>query len=65
MKMKFKAQSKKIVDLLGLKWAPIAGKFTVKTKKTKETLRKISICDAIDVVRREGLTVGLTKENCV
>ena len=65
MKMKFKAQSKKIVDLLGLKWAPIAGKFTVNAKKAKETLRKISICDAIDVVRREGLTVGLNKENCV
>jgi uncharacterized protein (DUF169 family) len=47
MKMKFKAQSKKIVNLLGLKWAPIAGKFTVNAKKTKETLRKISICDAM------------------
>jgi hypothetical protein len=33
--MKFKAQSKKIVDLLGLKWASIAGKFTVNAKKPK------------------------------
>jgi uncharacterized protein (DUF169 family) len=61
---KFGDQSKKIVDLLGLKWAPIAGKFTRSSKRTKNTLRKINICDAIDMVRRESLTISLTKENC-
>jgi uncharacterized protein (DUF169 family) len=48
-----------------LKWTPIAGKFSVNTKGTGDSARKLAICEALDVVKRENLVLTLSKENCV
>lgn len=62
---RFKTEAKKIVETLNLKWAPIAGKFLLKAEKIGDSTRKLSICEAFDVVRRENLVLNLSKENCV
>jgi uncharacterized protein (DUF169 family) len=61
---RFKAEAKKIVEVLGLKWTPIAAKFSVNVKGIGDSARKLSICEALDVVKRENLVLTLSKENC-
>jgi len=56
--------SKKIVEVLGLKWTPIAGKFLAHTTETEDSTRKLNICEALDVVKRENSVLTLSKENC-
>jgi uncharacterized protein (DUF169 family) len=62
---RLKAEAKKIVEALGLKWTPIAGKFSVNAKGIGDSTRKLAICEALDVVKRENLLLTLSKENCV
>jgi uncharacterized protein (DUF169 family) len=61
----FEAEAKKIIEVLGLKWAPIAGKFSSNANEIGDSARKLSICEALDVVKRENLVLTLSKENCV
>jgi uncharacterized protein (DUF169 family) len=63
---KFKTKVDKIVELLNLKWPPIACKFLVDAEETGESalVRKTSVCEALDIVRREKTFLKLTKENC-
>ena len=62
---RFEEEVQEMVEVLGLKWAPIAEKFTVNAKEIGDSARKLSICEAFDVVRRENLVLNLSKENCV
>jgi len=61
---KFEEEAKKMVALLGLKWAPIAGKFSPDAKETGDSSKKLSICKALDLVKRENLVLEISKENC-
>jgi uncharacterized protein (DUF169 family) len=62
---RFEVEAKKMVEVLGLKWPPIAGKFSMKATETGESARKLSVCEALDVVRRENLVLNLSGANCV
>jgi len=59
---KFEAEAKKIVEILGLERTPIAGKFSNKPE-IGDTSRKLAICAALDVVKRENAVLTLSKEN--
>jgi uncharacterized protein (DUF169 family) len=61
---KFKEEAQKIIETLGLKWAPIAGKFSDKAVEKGDSSRKLRICEAFDVVRRESVMLSISKENC-
>ena len=61
---RFAAETKKIVELLGLKWAPIAGRFSVGAEEFGDSSRKLSVCEAFSVARRDNLVLKLSKENC-
>jgi len=62
---RFETEVKSMVKVLGLKWAPIAGKFLVNAEEIGDSARKLSICEAFDLVKRENLVLTLSKENCV
>jgi uncharacterized protein (DUF169 family) len=62
---RFRAEAKKMVEVLGMKWAPVAGKFSVDAEEAGDSARKLSICEAFDVVKRENVVLTLSKENCV
>ncbi|HVP26862.1 MAG TPA: DUF169 domain-containing protein [Candidatus Bathyarchaeia archaeon] len=62
---KFERKVRKIVQLLGLKWAPIAGMFSDSPIESGDRERRLKVCEAFDVVRREKVIVNLSKENCV
>lgn len=61
---KFELKVKKIMDLLDLKWTPIAGKFTNNVDKSGDSSKKLSICDAFDLVRRKKIVLNISKVNC-
>lgn len=62
---KFEEQSKKIVEALGLEWTPIAGRFSDKADEKGDSTRKLKVCEAFDVVRREGVVINFSNENCI
>ena len=62
---RFEEKAQKIVEALGLKWAPVAGKFSDNADERGDKGRKLAVCEAFDVVRRENVVVNLSKENCV
>lgn len=62
---RFVEEVKKIVEVVGLNWTPIAGKFSVDNRGTGDTAWKLSICEAFDVVKRNNIVLCLSKENCV
>lgn len=43
---------------------PIAGKFSDSPDKRADSARKLKVCEAFDVVRRENVIVSLSKNNC-
>jgi len=61
---KFKVEAEKIVEVLGMKWAPIAGRFSDKAEEDGSSKRKLSVCKALSLARRENLMILLSKENC-
>jgi uncharacterized protein (DUF169 family) len=61
---KLEEEAKKIVEVLRLRWPPIAAKFSAKDEESGDSAKKLSICEAIDVARREKLVLNLSKENC-
>ncbi len=62
---RFGAQVKKIVEVVGLNWTPIAGEFSVVNRGTGDSARKLSICEAFDMVKRDKVVLCISKENCV
>ena len=61
---KFEAEAKRTVKTLGLERTPIAGKFSNQPKEAGDTSRKLAICAALDVVKRENAVLTFSKENC-
>jgi uncharacterized protein (DUF169 family) len=61
---KLKAEATKIVKVLDLKWAPIAGRFSDDAEKEGSSTRKLSICEALSLAKSENLVIALSKENC-
>jgi uncharacterized protein (DUF169 family) len=61
---KFELEAKKLVEVLGLKWAPIAGRFSNSGEEFGDSKKKLSICEAFDVVRHENIVLNISKENC-
>lgn len=61
---KFRAETRKITQVLGLKWAPIAGRFSIDANEAEDSVRKLSICEAFDLVKRRSLVLVLSIENC-
>jgi uncharacterized protein (DUF169 family) len=61
---RFGKAADKIVEVLGLEWAPAAGKFSNNIVEGADSSRKFSVCEALDVVRHENVMVNLSKENC-
>ena len=62
---KLRTEAKKIIELLSLRWPPIAGKFSTDAKESDDSARKLSICEALDTVKRENLVLTISKENCI
>jgi uncharacterized protein (DUF169 family) len=60
---KFKKQTKEITQTLSLESIPIGGKLS-ESPDPKGVNRKLSICEAFNVVRRENVVINLSKENC-
>jgi len=61
---KFEEEAEKIVRTLGLEWEPVAVKFSDSADE-RGSARKLRVCEAFDVVRREKVIVNFAKENCV
>jgi len=61
---KFGEEAQKIVEVLGLEWKPIAGKFSDCADERGDSVRKLRVCEAFDVVRRENAVINLSKKNC-
>jgi uncharacterized protein (DUF169 family) len=62
--LKLKAEAAKIFEVLSLTWAPIAGKFSDDAEKEGSLTRKLSVCEALNMARRENVVIILSKENC-
>jgi uncharacterized protein (DUF169 family) len=60
----FREKARRIVEVLGLEWTPIAGKFSDSADKKGDSARRLRVCEAFDVVRREKVVVNLSKDNC-
>jgi uncharacterized protein (DUF169 family) len=61
---RFSEQARRIVEVLGLEYGPIAGKFSDSADVRGDSARKLRVCEAFDVVRRERVVVNLSRENC-
>jgi uncharacterized protein (DUF169 family) len=61
--LKFEKHVLRLVEALNLQSTPVGAKFS-RVPKGKEVDRKLRICEAINAVRRENVTVNLSKENC-
>jgi len=61
---RFGEEVRKIVDVLSLKWTPIAGKFSDSFDERGDSARKFRVCEALDVVRREKVVINLSRDNC-
>jgi uncharacterized protein (DUF169 family) len=62
--LRFEAESHTIIGLLKLKWSPLAGRFSVHDKETSVSTPKLSICEALDMARRENLILTISKRSC-
>jgi len=61
---RFEEQIKKIVQILEMQSMPIGVRFSESPDK-RGVERRLRICEALDVVRRENVIINLSKENCV
>jgi uncharacterized protein (DUF169 family) len=61
---RFETEARKMVEAMGLRWAPIAGRFSAIAEEKGDSARKLSICEAFGVVKRENVVLNLSKENC-
>jgi len=61
---RFEEQVRRIVQTLELQSMPIGVRFSESPDK-RGIERRLRICEALDVVRRENAVINLSKENCV
>ena len=61
---KFEEQASKIVQTLELQDMPIGVRFS-ESPDRRGVERRLRICEALDVVRRENAVINLSKENCI
>lgn len=61
---KFKIEAKRITEVLGLKWTPIAGRFSDEAEKAGKSGRKMSICKAMHEARSNNVIISFSKKNC-
>jgi len=61
---RFEEQVKRIVQALELQNTPIGVRFS-ESPDRRGVERRLRICEALDVVRRENVVINLSKENCV
>jgi uncharacterized protein (DUF169 family) len=61
---KFRKQAQRIIEVLSLKYGPIAGKFSNDADERGDSARELRVCEAFDVVRRENVVINLSKKNC-
>lgn len=62
---KFVGQAETIMRTLGLEWEPLAVRFSDEADARGDSTRKLRICEAFDVVRRERTILNFSKENCI
>jgi uncharacterized protein (DUF169 family) len=62
---RFREKAETMVEALGLEWPPIAGKFADSADERGDNARKLRVCEAFDVVRREGVVINFSRENCI
>jgi len=61
---RLRTEAKQITDLLGLEEQPIAAKFSAHANRDADSAKKLSICEALNIVRSENVVLSLSKENC-
>lgn len=61
--LKFEKQVRNVVEALELQGTPVGARFSESLDR-KGAPRKLRICEALYIVRREGAMVNLSKENC-
>jgi uncharacterized protein (DUF169 family) len=59
----YATQSDILKQTLGLEWSPVAVTYSDKPDERGDA-RRIRICEAINVVRRENVIINFSKENC-
>jgi len=61
----FEEDVEKTVKTLGLEWEPVAVKFSDSADERGDSTRKLRVCEAFDIVRRENVIINFSKENCI
>jgi uncharacterized protein (DUF169 family) len=61
---KLKTNAKRMVEDLGLKWKPIGAKFSDSPGKFNLSTDKVSICEALYLIKNDNIAITITKENC-
>jgi uncharacterized protein (DUF169 family) len=61
---RFQEETGAITDLLSLETGPVAARFSTHADKSADSARKLSVCDALNIVRRENVVLSISKENC-
>ncbi len=61
----FTRGSAELMKALELEWEPIAVRHQNYPESGGDSSRKIRVCEAFDVVRREGATINFSKESCI
>jgi uncharacterized protein (DUF169 family) len=61
----FVEETNKIVQTLGLEWEPIAVSFSETADERGDSARKLRVCEAFDVVRRENSIINFSIDNCI
>jgi uncharacterized protein (DUF169 family) len=62
---KFEEQAIKTVGTLGLRWEPMAIRFSNRGDPRGDSTRSIRVCEAFDAVRRENVVLNFSKDNCI
>jgi uncharacterized protein (DUF169 family) len=62
---KFEEQAIKTVGTLGLRWEPMAIRFSDRGDPRGDSTRRIRVCEAFDAVRRENVVLNFSKDNCI
>lgn len=61
---RFSEQSQRIIEILGSEWSPVAGRFSDNADERGDSSRKLRVCEALDVARREKAMINLSRDNC-
>jgi len=58
-------KTKHLIGKIGLKWTPIGVKFSDNHKETSQSSKNVSVCEALNIVKKENIMLTITKETCV